>query len=567
MGTFRSEYIRNMNDFNCTLVDQYCEGIISRNPEFFQRYRQEQQQALAFVVLAIKTYLRIDEDEATDYVTDGTQDYGIDGIFVGTEDKGELPVTLFQCKYRMDLSGNSNFPANAVEKVINTVKLMFDPEAKVTFNEKLSPVIEDIRSQVRDGLIPVVNVVLCNNGAIWGKDAEEIITAANLPPDQVRISHFNHNSIVESLRKNEPITDDIHLSGLATIESFNFKRVLIGKVELSELETLFTKYDIRLLERNIRNYLGLRTNRVNSAIADTILSDKLRDDFYFFNNGVTITCDKFSHNALQSGDYTVRVQGMQIINGGQTCKTIAQVVKENPGIQSRLHKSYVMVRIYEVPEEGDDFISAITYATNNQNPVDLRDLHANDSIQQKLGLGFKELGYEYRRRRGGRTIKNVITSKVAAEAVLAIWKRKPQQAKFMRSEHFGTLYDTIFSNIDAAQALLAVKIFRYVESKRKISSGDQYSFIPYASHYIAMRIGKEFLSQKKLDSISDVSHKNIQELLAALENMLPSLYDSALNKIAEVLRDFYKDPDLSLQQLSATFRRGDIIDKVLSDAS
>ena len=82
-----------------------------------------------------------------------------------------------------------------------------------------------------------------------------------------------------------------------------------------------------------------------------------------------------------------------------------------------------------------------------------------------------------------------------------------------------------------------------------------------------MRIGKEFLSQKKLDSISDVSHKNIQELLAALENMLPSLYDSALNKIAEVLRDFYKDPDLSLQQLSATFRRGDIIDKVLSDAS
>ena len=116
MGTFRSEYIRNMNDFNCTLVDQYCEGIISRNPEFFQRYRQERQQALAFVVLAIKTYLRIDEDEATDYVTDGTQDYGIAGMCVGTEDKGELPVTLFQCKYRMDLSGNSNFPANAVEK-------------------------------------------------------------------------------------------------------------------------------------------------------------------------------------------------------------------------------------------------------------------------------------------------------------------------------------------------------------------------------------------------------------------------------------------------------------------
>ena len=148
---------------------------------------------------------------------------------------------------------------------------------------------------------------------------------------------------------------------------------------------------------------------------------------------------------------------------------------------------------------------------------------------------------------------------------MAIWKLKPQQAKFMRAEHFGKLYNKIFSDIDAAKTLLAVEIFRFVESKRKVANDDvKYRFIPYASHYIAMWIGKNFLVQNNLE-ISDVSHKNIQSLLKTLKDALPSLYASALDKIAKVLGSFYKAPELSLQQLSATFRRGDIIDLILSD--
>lgn len=38
MKISQSEYDRKMNDFNCTLIGQYCEGIIARNPEFFGTY-------------------------------------------------------------------------------------------------------------------------------------------------------------------------------------------------------------------------------------------------------------------------------------------------------------------------------------------------------------------------------------------------------------------------------------------------------------------------------------------------------------------------------------------------
>ena len=57
-------------------------GIISRNPEFFEKCDNSKKHVLAFVILYLKTYLGIDEREAIDYVTGRAQDYGIDGMYL-----------------------------------------------------------------------------------------------------------------------------------------------------------------------------------------------------------------------------------------------------------------------------------------------------------------------------------------------------------------------------------------------------------------------------------------------------------------------------------------------------
>ena len=100
--------------------------------------------------------------------------------------------------------------------------------------------------------------------------------------------------------------------------------------------------------------------------------------------------------------------------------------------------------------------------------MDLRDLRSNDEIQKQLEIGMADLGYTYKRQReeGGGS-SNVITSSITAESVLAIWRERPHQAKFRRKEHFGKLYEEIFQNLNAAQSLLAVLIFRAVENERK----------------------------------------------------------------------------------------------------
>ena len=72
----------------------------------------------------------------------------------------------------------------------------------------------------------------------------------------------------------------------------NYLRVLLGRVAVQTIADLFEEHGDRLLQRNIRRYLGLHSNRVNTAIHDTLCSDKA-DKFYFYNNGITIVCDKF----------------------------------------------------------------------------------------------------------------------------------------------------------------------------------------------------------------------------------------------------------------------------------
>ena len=68
-------------------------------------------------------------------------------------------------------------------------------------------------------------------------------------------------------------------------------------------------------------------------------------------------------------------------------------------------QAFVLIRLYQLPKDNDHLVKRITYATNSQNPVDLRDLRANDNIQQRLQMDIEQLGYNYRRKRTERTVK------------------------------------------------------------------------------------------------------------------------------------------------------------------
>ena len=553
------------------IVDQRVAGLVGRHGDAFlaelRLGSDASMRSAAFVLLVLQTVLAMDDEEALDCIVEGSGDFGIDALHFEGPENGELAVTLVQGKYRQSLEGTHAFPENGIAKMIEAVGALFDPGRTLTLNPRLRSRVEDVRSLVAEGAIPRVTAIAANNGPIWSAEAQQRVDAAAVDfGNQVAWQHVGPEALLALLQKQTPINEELQLVGAATVETFDFRRVLTGRCPVAELARLANAHGDQLFEKNIRRYLGLAGNRVNQGMASTLREPNERGSFYFYNNGVTIICSQFRYNALQQGNWRVRVNDLQIVNGGQTARTVQRVMAE---VGDTLDGAEVLVRIYELPLGDDGFVDAITFATNSQSPVDLRDLRANDPRQRALAESIRTLGFGYRLKREERSVgAGEFTSALVAEAVLAVWRHRPHQAKFRRREHFGTLYDTIFkADLNGAQAVIAALALRQAENRRKrpppeLAAPD---FLPYASRFVAMLVGQYVLDEMGID-LDQLDHRNFDEAKDFLERESNSCIYRAETAIAEALPSLFNGREPTLQRLSATFRRADLVEMLAGAA-
>lgn len=554
--------MNTQTDLEAALIDQQLTGLIRKSPDWFEALDADRQRSRAFVLLCLARALDLDFEEAFNALTDGPEDAGIDGLIIGDVIDGEFTVTIVQAKYKRKLDGSAHFPANAIELIANSCSYIFDPNVKSAFNPALTPKIEEIRSLIAEGYIPSIRIILCNNGNGWNADGQKIIERTqNRYPGSICFEHFNHKNLIQILRKTQAVDAKLQLSGKMIVEDQEFKRILIGKAHVREFVKLYRDHGDLLLQRNIRRFLGIKDNRVNDAIQQTLNSDKA-SEFYFYNNGITAICQSFSYNALQEANHVVNVKNLQIINGGQTCRTIFETLKDIP--EEEMPNAYLLLRIYQADEDAEDFVQAVTFATNSQNPVELRDLHANDVIQKDLEIGCQALGYVYKRQRdtGFASGAKILHPSTVAEAVLSVWRKKPHQGRFFRRQHFGKLYDEIFTKLTASQAILATLIWKDVENRRRQSDEKQKTarpiFLPYASNYLAMLIGEFLMADLKMD-VEHLDHQKFADAFKLWEEKKDLYYATALERIDKAIVRLYASRQVGLQQISAAFRRGDLL--------
>ncbi len=84
-----------------------------------------------------------------------------------------------------------------------------------------------------------------------------------------------------------------------------------------DLAALYSKAGDRLFARNIRGFLG--ATEINVGMAQTL--DEEPDNFWYFNNGVTLVCDS-ARKTAERGQAILRVTNPQIINGQQTTRVL-----------------------------------------------------------------------------------------------------------------------------------------------------------------------------------------------------------------------------------------------------
>ncbi len=265
-------------NINASIIDQRLIAVVNdirqRASEELRIRDEGRLKSLAFVYLCVQTILDLDGDEAFDCLTEGGGDFGVDAMHISQEYDGEFTVSVFQAKYKNNLEGNSNFPEEGINSLINAIQYLFNPAAQLEhINQRLLVKVEEARSLIRDGYIPQVRALACNNGLQWNPSAQEAIERTGFG-DQVTWEHINHEGLVKILQASKPVKDTLQLKGKAIVEDMEFSRVLVGRIAVTEIAALIERHGERLLERNIRRYLGLQGNRVNEGIRHTLRSDE-----------------------------------------------------------------------------------------------------------------------------------------------------------------------------------------------------------------------------------------------------------------------------------------------------
>jgi AIPR protein len=558
-------------NINKSIIDQRITKIIAENPIWFSDHRvindHGKKVSRAFLMLGVASYLDITLDAAYACLTDEGNDAGIDAVFIGDTNETDFSLVLFQSKYYTGkkMENDSNFEENAIVKMIYALNLIFDNHAHITFNDKLKRKVAEIQSlSYNDYLLPQVKCVMLSNGIQWTSIAQQKIDNYTKDNQYTDFEFFNHDAILNYIQSTKNIKADLKLSGRAFTEVLpHFKRVLIGKMNVIEIAALFEKHKDGLLERNIRKHLGFNKNRINTKIKETLLSTN-RESFYMYNNGITMICSKFRENGFAT-NWIVKTEDLQIINGGQTCKTIQHTIQENPLLD--YSNTYVMIRLYEIDKEEEQVITDITISTNSQNPVDLRDFKANDAIQKKLEIAIQDLGFAYKRKR-----ENVfhhsdsILISVAAESVLTIWRECPHIAKYKRAELFGKYYDKIFMQLNGSQTIIAVLIFRFCDNQRRRESlVEMYSHLSYSHYLMAMLIGKLLLKANNIQ-LTQLTHKNFNDIKSYFDFNKDILFEKANQIILNVLKQQYGDEyaTIELRKLAMAFRKNETIPESLS---
>lgn len=202
------------------------------------------------------------------------------------------------------------------------------------------------------------------------------------------------NSFLEDKLNDIPKRFDGRKLNLGVINYLQLDDTFIAQVSLKQFFYFVNDGDDFLYYSNIRNYL--KKTPVNREIEETM--EKEANQFWYYNNGVTIVCD----NVVPQHKLLI-LTTPQIVNGCQTANSIKQFFKR---LESEKHSNVdgkLLVKIISDPNRKKR--KNITKCTNTQNAVKGKDFYALDNFQKELQIKFKELGYFYEIQAGSRLLE------------------------------------------------------------------------------------------------------------------------------------------------------------------
>lgn len=477
----------------------------------------------AFLWLVLSEFFDLDAYEVEDSIIDGKNDCWIDAIYIDTSGP-EPVVNFFQSKfYEKEEKFDRNFEGGALTKMKEAIDdcILRKRRGKMYQNSMLQNKLNDIDKLESKRY----KIIFCSNSDHPVDNAKEQFEEWLKDEDSCgyfEVEYLHLHEISKQIAPKQARKVNAKLSftwEFLKYDSGNV-RMFLGRIDAEEIAKLIEKEWRDIFDRNVRWYLKNK-NEINEAIQKTCSGDDA-PYFVYLNNGLTITCDEYTHEPTKESP-TLDIKNLQIVNWWQTSNAIFESYKT----KKLKENTYILVKVLHIRQ--DWLMDKIIRTTNSQTKVTSRDLRSNDDIHKLLERTFKSLGYYYEGRKNKyqdlKEAKNKrVDAEIAAQAYYSIFKKNPADAKSKKSSLFGSdeIYKAIFNEkTNAEDLLLSFLIYQNIRNINK-QYREKYGFVNDASLHTAALVYEMWI--RSLEQVDD-------------KKLFTKIYEDSIKKIDQIVKE------------------------------
>lgn len=500
----------------------------------------------AYIHLLLKAKFNLlDFEKREKFVTDDSQDGGIDAYYIDHENK---KIYFIQSKFR---TNNDNFMNKSIElKEIN--KMDIDRISRgeridkngIKYNDKIQRLIQNLSEIEQISRYDFNVIILANVSSVLADAMGKLL---NFPFEVYNYERAYEELVFPIVRgtvhQATNISVNLNLGSKNNytmdywVEDEEFTTsVQLFFVPILEIAKLMSSFKNSILKFNPRSYLGASDNEVNSSIKDSVIN-RSGNVFALFNNGITLLSDKTSYTSRtgREGIGELSLLNPQIINGGQTAYTLSTVLEDDDIDNKVFDNKEVLLKVITFDQGMKDeaskqrLIDELSLTTNNQSKVTVADRKSNSNVQidfQKYI--YNNYGYFYHRKTGEFTegIEKGYISKdqiISRNTIIRIIYAMNGRVNAARRNGEDALYNMNdyekFFNIDIGpegydRIYFLYIAFKYLEKKEKKenSRSDYGEGLRYGKYAIINVISK-FLTDEYFDRTEDSLNLIVDEIL------------------------------------------------------
>lgn len=436
-------------------------------------------------------------------------------------------------------SPGGSLGASAIDRAFSRLYSFYlkatQPKAFCGKDNEFAPEVQDAIEVIREsrGNINTIRLFVLTDGIV--KKSSQLYSSVENEELGVAVRYdvWDMSKVFRAERLKEGIEDidiDFETSGFSQLPCLKIDDEnpdivsYLTAIPGEYLAAIYNEYSQLLLEKNVRTFLRNKS-KVNRKIAETLKKSPTR--FFAYNNGISATAKsvEFGKGGSAKAPMLKRITDLQIVNGGQTTASIAELAKD--GVDISKVRVPMKINVVQDAEHYKETVKAISKCANSQTPIKESDFESGDDMLKEFEKISREeiapktgkkwyfermrgqygnernllVGYDKKVFEEDNPKENVMTKTDIAKVVM-LWEGKPHIGCNSREACFeaymrmlrkdGTKIDVAYFHYIVALTILYKRV--YDTSRSMCKSGD---FVSRVAAYAMSTIAE--LSEHRLD--------------------------------------------------------------------